>query len=257
MIRHACPNCDHEFRTADELAGMPIQCWNCHQTVEVPRPAPAGTGDGTATAVQAPPAPAATDEEVGALWALRDFFRRLKNGDVFRRQAEDPPHRGHCTLCDEPGVNVRRRYLRVSMIRHVIFFLLANRLTVQVWACDACHRKGTRLNLSRWLCLGLMLGLLLLAFFGAIPLSAQLEQSQSMTPEVARAVGLAVLIAPLAAFFLLPVGMMFWLPRRTRSLLNREADARLRELAGAERWGMFTTFYYLRRRRAGEPCDHL
>jgi hypothetical protein len=36
MIRHACPNCDHEFHTPDELAGLPIQCWNCHANLVVP-----------------------------------------------------------------------------------------------------------------------------------------------------------------------------------------------------------------------------
>jgi hypothetical protein len=257
MIRHACPNCDHEFHTSDELAGMPIQCWNCHQTVEVPRPAPTVNGEGGATAVQAPPAPAATDEEVGALWALRDFLRRLRSREVFRRQSEDPPHRGHCTLCDEPGVNVRRCYLRVAMIIHVIRLLFAKRLTVQVWACDACYRKGARFRFLSWLCLALMIGLLLLAFFGGLPLAAKLEQSQSMTPEVARAVGLIVFIAPLVACVLLPLGLLCWLPGRTRTLVNKEADARLRELVGVKRWGTFTSFYLLRRRRAGEPCEHL
>jgi hypothetical protein len=257
MIRHACPNCDHEFHTSDELAGMPIQCWNCHQTVEVPRPAPAANGEATATAVQAPPAPAATDEEVGVFFALRDFMQRLKRGEVFRRQLEDPPHRGHCTLCDEPGVMIRRAYLRVSLVSYYVLVLFAKRLTVQVWACDACHRKGTRLNVLRWGSLAAMLGLLLLAFFVGIPLADVLERSQSMTPEVAHAVGLTVLIAPLALFFLLPFFLMFWLPSRSRTILNRDADARLRELAGVERWGMLTSIHYLRRRRAGEPCEHL
>jgi hypothetical protein len=37
MIQHTCPNCDHVMHSADSLAGLPIQCWNCHANLVVPR----------------------------------------------------------------------------------------------------------------------------------------------------------------------------------------------------------------------------
>jgi hypothetical protein len=259
MIRHACPNCDHEFHTPDELAGLPIQCWNCHKSVEVPRPAPVAAATATATAV----APRVTaddaemDAEVGFLWTVRDFGQRLMRGEVFRRFDPEPAHRGHCMLCGEPGIEVRRFYLRVVGLTHLVTFAFARQVNVQGWGCDGCYRKGVWLKRARLLCLLAMGGLLLVWLFMCIPLASEIPRTSEMSMEAAKAVSLGILIAPLAVLLVLPFLLQPWLKRRTRGILSRDVDARLRELAGVRRWGFFTSVLFSHRRRAGEQCVNL
>jgi hypothetical protein len=255
MIRHACPHCDHEFHSADELAGLPIRCWNCQQSVEVPRPSPVET----ATAVAPRPSgdDAEMDAEVGFLWTVREFGRRLLRGEVFRRYDPEPGHRGHCMLCGEPGVEVRRFYLRVFGLRDLVLFAFSRHLNVQGWGCDGCYKKGIWLNRFHWLGLLVMAALILVWIFVCIPLATEVRRSDDLSPESAKAISLGILIAPVLLLLALPFVMQPWLKKRTRAVLNRDADARLRDLAGVRRWGFFTSILFSHRRRAGEQCVNL
>lgn len=255
MIRHACPHCDHEFHSPDELAGLPIQCWNCHQSVEVPRPAPAATA--TAVAPRSATETEEMDAEVGFWWTLQDFGQRLLRGGLLRKSDSEPGHRGHCMLCGEPGAEVRRCYLRVVGVTYLMLFAFARQINVQSWVCDACYRRGVWLNRTRLFCLLMMLAVLVFGLLGGIPLAAAIGKSYEMSPETTRALGLGLLLGPLALSLAFPFVAQPWLKRRTRAIVNRDVDARLRELAGVRRWGFFTTILFSHRRRAGEPCVNL
>jgi hypothetical protein len=257
LIRHACPHCDHEFHSADELAGLPIRCWNCQQSVEVPRPALVETATTTAVAPRPSADDAEMDAEVGFLWTVRDFGRRVVRGEVFRRYDPEPGHRGHCMLCGEPGVEVRRFYLRVLGLSDLVLFAFSRQVNVQGWGCDGCYRKGIWLNRLRWFGLLAMAGLFLVWLFVCIPLAGTISHSDDISPEAAKALGLGILIVPVVLMFALPLVMQPWLKRRTRVVLNRDVDLRLRELAGVRRWGFFSSILFSHRRRAGEQCVNL
>jgi hypothetical protein len=257
MIRHACPHCDHEFHSPDELAGRSIQCWNCHKSVEVPRPAPVETATATAVAPRSAIDNEEMDAEGGVWWTVQDFGQRLLRTNLFRRIDSEPGHRGHCMLCGEPGTEVRRCYLRVVGPSYLLLYAFARQTNVQSWVCDRCYRRGIWLNRTRFVLLLLMLALLLFGLLGAIPVAAQLAGSYEMTPEAAKALALGLFIAPMALFIVFPFLAQPWLKRRTRAIVNRDVDARLKELAGVRRWGFFTTILFSHRRRAGEPCVNL
>jgi hypothetical protein len=102
-----------------------------------------------------------------------------------------------------------------------------------------------------------MLGLVLVWLFGSLPYAAEITRSSDMSPEVAKAISLGVLVGPIIVLLALPFLMQPWLKKRTRAVLNRDVDARLRELAGVRRWGFFSAILFSHRRRTGEQCVNL
>ena len=72
MIQHTCPNCDHVMHTADSLAGLPIQCWNCHANLVVP---PKSVRDLALS--PAPPVDEGMGEEPGIARAYWQFFKEM------------------------------------------------------------------------------------------------------------------------------------------------------------------------------------
>jgi hypothetical protein len=160
-------------------------------------------------------------------------------------------------LCGEPGIEVRRFYLRVFGASDLVLFAFSRHLNVQGWGCDRCYKKGIWLNRLHWLGLLVMAALILVWIFVCMPLATEIRHSDDLSTESAKAIGLGILIAPIVLLLALPFVMQPWLKKRTRAVLNRDADARLRELAGVRRWGFFTSILFSHRRRAGEQCVNL
>jgi len=254
MIRHACPNCEREFHTSDELAGLTIKCWNCLTVVEVPRPVAQ-----TAVAAGAPPLTEeeeAAGDDVGLLQTLKESGERLLHAVPLHKAEAEPAHRGHCMICGETGLEVRRCTLRIVRGAPWILSAVARRMNVQGWACDACYGKGSGLTWIRWGGLAVALLVLVLGYWGVGNLGGVIEQG-GFSEGAAKAIGLALLAAPAVICFLVLLVSRLLLRRRMKAAVGKEFDRRLKELAGVERWGYFTTFCYSHHRHEGEPSVHL